>query len=83
MYGREQLVLPSHSAFIPWGEGHRVCPGQKFVQVKHVAVVVAVFRDHCVAPLRRFIERQEAARKSCNSLCARHGHATSLADAPP
>lgn len=63
MHDREQLVLPSHGAYLPWGEGHRACPGKKFAQVEHVAVMVAMFRDHCVAPVRRSGESQEVARE--------------------
>ena len=63
VHDREQLILPSHGAYLPWGEGHRACPGKKFAQVEHVAVMVAMFRDHYVAPLRRSGESQEAARE--------------------
>jgi cytochrome P450 len=62
VYDREQLVMPSHGAYLPWAEGNRACPGKKFAQVEHVAVMVAMFRDHCVAPMRRNGENQEAAR---------------------
>jgi hypothetical protein len=31
--------------------------------VEHAAVAVAIFRDHCVAPLRHSRESQEVARE--------------------
>lgn len=54
--------MPSHEAYIPWSEGSRLCPGKKFSQVEHVAVMVAMFRDHCVVPSRREGESEEMAR---------------------
>lgn len=62
VHNREQIVMPSHRAYIPWSEGNRSCPGKKFSQVEHVAVMVAMFRDYCVAPMKRDGESQAAAR---------------------
>lgn len=62
IHDREQIVMPDHGAYIPWGDGNRACPGKKFSQVEHVALMVALFRDHCVAPKRRDGESAEAAR---------------------
>jgi cytochrome P450 len=63
VHNREQMVMPDHGAYLPWGEGNRACPGKKFAQVEHVAVMVAMFRDHSVATMRRNGENKEAARK--------------------
>jgi cytochrome P450 len=63
IFDREQIVMPSHGAYIPWGEGNRSCPGKKFSQVEHVAVMVAMFREYRVAPLARDGESQKAARE--------------------
>ncbi|PVI04068.1 cytochrome P450 [Periconia macrospinosa] len=62
VHDREQIVMPSHGAYIAWSEGNRACPGKKFSQVEHVAVMVAMFRDHVVAPARKEGESMEAAR---------------------
>lgn len=40
----------------------RVCPGKKFSQVEHVAVMVAMFRDHYVVPVKHDGETEAAAR---------------------
>jgi cytochrome P450 len=63
VHDREQIVMPSHGAYMPWGEGNRSCPGKKFSQVEHVAVMVAMFCEHCVAPMRHDGESQQAARE--------------------
>jgi cytochrome P450 len=63
IHDREQIVMPSHGAYIPWSEGNRSCPGKKFSQVEHVAVMVAMFREHRVAPMTRNGESKEAARE--------------------
>lgn len=62
IYDREYIVAPEHGAYLPFGEGNRSCPGKKFAQVEHVAVMVAMFRDHCVAPARREGESELKAR---------------------
>ncbi|GME39068.1 uncharacterized protein K452DRAFT_130448 [Neofusicoccum parvum] len=60
---REYLRAPLRGAFMGWSDGSRVCPGRKFVQVEHVAVVVALCRDHHVEPVRLEGESAERARK--------------------
>lgn len=62
VYNREKIVMPTHGAYIPWSEGNRSCPGKKFSQVEHVAIMVAMFRDHYVEPMRRGGESEKAAR---------------------
>jgi hypothetical protein len=63
VHDREDILMPTHGAYMPWSEGNRSCPGKKFSQVEHVAVMVAMFRDHCVEPLRRDGESRQAARE--------------------
>ncbi|PSN70574.1 cytochrome P450 [Corynespora cassiicola Philippines] len=62
VHDREQIVMPSHGAYIPWGEGNRSCPGKKFSQVEHVAAMVAMFHRHTVMPMQHDGESPEAAR---------------------
>ncbi|KAF1957293.1 cytochrome P450 [Byssothecium circinans] len=51
VFDREEILMPENGAYIPWGEGMRSCPGKKFSQVEHVAVMAAIFRDHYVVPV--------------------------------
>ncbi|KAF2688987.1 cytochrome P450 monooxygenase-like protein [Lentithecium fluviatile CBS 122367] len=67
LFDRESIIELDHGAYIPWGEGNRSCPGKKFAQVEHVAVMVAMFRDHFVAPARLEGEGEEAARERTRS----------------
>ncbi|KAF2709046.1 putative cytochrome P450 [Pleomassaria siparia CBS 279.74] len=62
LHDREYIITSAHDAYIPFSEGNRSCPGKKFAQVEHVAVMIAMFRDHCVAPKRRDGESEMAAR---------------------
>ncbi|KAH7110906.1 cytochrome P450 monooxygenase-like protein, partial [Dendryphion nanum] len=59
---REYIEMPIHGAYIPWSEGNRSCPGKKFSQVEHVAVMVAMFRQHSLIPSRLAGETEEMAR---------------------
>ncbi|KAF2122171.1 cytochrome P450 monooxygenase-like protein [Lophiotrema nucula] len=61
--GQEELITPVKGSYLPWGEGLRACPGKKFAQVEHVAVMVAIFREHCVAPVKLAGEDDAAAKK--------------------
>ncbi|KAF2248737.1 cytochrome P450 monooxygenase-like protein [Trematosphaeria pertusa] len=60
--GGEELITPVKGSYLPWGEGLRACPGKKFAQVEHVAVMAAIFRDHCVMPVKEAGEDDAAAR---------------------
>ncbi|KAF1956845.1 cytochrome P450 [Byssothecium circinans] len=62
VYEREYLVEAAQGAYMPFGEGMRSCPGKKFAQVEHVAVMIAMFRGHCVEPARRGGESEGEAR---------------------
>ncbi|KAF2791876.1 hypothetical protein K505DRAFT_247935, partial [Melanomma pulvis-pyrius CBS 109.77] len=46
VHDREHIVMPEYGAYIPWGEGMRTCPGKKFSQVEHVAVIASTFCEH-------------------------------------
>ncbi len=47
--GSEQLLIPEKGLYHAWSHGLRPCPGKKFGQVEHVALMASVFRDHTVA----------------------------------
>jgi cytochrome P450 len=69
VHDREQIIMPEHGAYMPWSKGMRACPGKKFSQVEHVAVMVACFRDHFVLPAVRHGEDLEQAKERAkNSL---------------
>ncbi|KAF2865485.1 cytochrome P450 [Massariosphaeria phaeospora] len=59
---RESLVMPADHSYIPFSDGMRACPGKKFAQVEHVAVMVAVLQRHRVVPVRRAGEDDASAR---------------------
>lgn len=42
----EVMRTPTKGAFIPWGDGPRICPGRKFSQVEFVAVVASMLWRH-------------------------------------
>ena len=60
---RERLFIPQRGTFIAWSEGARNCPGKKFAQVEHVAIMAALFRDYQATPATKRGETQEGARK--------------------
>jgi cytochrome P450 len=62
VFDREHIAIPEHGAYIPWSEGMRACPGKKFSQVEHVAVMIALFGEHYVAPVRQQGETEDAAK---------------------
>lgn len=49
--GEEQIVTMPKGTFLPWSDGARACPGRKFGQVEHVALMASIFRDHKVEPV--------------------------------
>lgn len=63
VHDRESIVMPEHGAYIPWSEGNRSCPGKRFSQVEHVAVMTAMFRDYYVMPKRSDGESDQVARE--------------------
>ena len=46
----ETFISPPQGSFIPWADGPRVCPGQKFAQVEFVAVIATLLETHRVQP---------------------------------
>ncbi|KAL8796096.1 MAG: hypothetical protein Q9195_001428 [Heterodermia aff. obscurata] len=45
------LTPPKPGTFVPWADGPRNCPGQKFAQVEFVAVMAALFVRFRVKPV--------------------------------
>jgi len=59
---QEQLMVPEKGTSFAWSDGARNCPGKKFAQVKFVATMAALFRDHRVQPVTRIGETLDEAR---------------------
>ncbi|MCJ1466040.1 hypothetical protein MMC07_004659 [Pseudocyphellaria aurata] len=57
----EHFYVPPKGSFVPWAEGPRSCPGRKFAQVEHVAVMAALFKDHRVQPVLKPGENMQQA----------------------
>lgn len=47
----QTFIFPPQGSFIPWADGPRVCPGQKFAQVEFVAVIATLLSRHRVKPV--------------------------------
>ncbi|ORY07544.1 cytochrome P450 monooxygenase-like protein [Clohesyomyces aquaticus] len=67
VHDRESITIPTTGLFVPWSEGMRGCPGKKFSQVEYVAVMVILFREYCVAPVKRQGEDDIAAKARAQS----------------
>lgn len=61
--GEEQLITPAKGTFQPWSDGIRVCPGKKFGQVEHIALMTSIFYGHKVEPFMEKGESMEQTRK--------------------
>ncbi|KAF3019774.1 hypothetical protein E8E14_011522 [Neopestalotiopsis sp. 37M] len=62
--GDESMDMNRPGAFLGWSEGTRDCPGKKFSQVEFVALMVGLFRDWRVDPVKKTSnETIEAARQ--------------------
>lgn len=61
--GAEQLLVPAKGVYQPWSDGIRACPGKKFAQAEHVALMALLFRDHAVEPARKRGETAQRARE--------------------
>lgn len=46
--GSEQFIVPDKGSFLAWSDGFRKCPGKKFGQVEHMALMASIFRNHAV-----------------------------------
>lgn len=62
VHDREEIVVPGNDAYIPFSEGKRSCPGKKFAQVEHVAVMASIFSEYYVVPVKQNGEDEDAAR---------------------
>jgi cytochrome P450 len=62
VHDREYIVIPENDAYMPFSEGMRSCPGKKFAQVEHVAVMASIFREYYVVPVKQKGEDDAAAR---------------------
>ncbi|KAL8662846.1 MAG: hypothetical protein Q9202_004360 [Teloschistes flavicans] len=51
--GTESFISTAPGQFIPWADGPRVCPGQKFAQVEFVRVMFTLLAEHRVVPVPR------------------------------
>ena len=60
--GTESLIKTKAGTFVPWAEGPRQCPGQKFAQVEFVAVMVTLFADYHVKPVLQRGQTEEEAK---------------------
>ena len=66
--GEEQIVAQPRGTFLPWSDGNRACPGRKFGQVEHVALMASVFRNHKVEAVPEKGESTEQTRKRIMSV---------------
>lgn len=60
---RDNLITPQRGTFVPWADGHRKCPGQKFSQVEFVAVMATFFAKHRVRPVLQPGQSEEDANR--------------------
>lgn len=62
-YELESFYVPPKGSFYPFSEGARSCPGKKFAQVEHVAVIATLFQKHQVQPVLQAGESMDQALK--------------------
>ncbi|KAL8818986.1 MAG: hypothetical protein Q9223_002485 [Gallowayella weberi] len=58
----EMFMPSSEGSFIPWADGPRICPGQKFSQVEFVAVMATLVGRYRVRPVLRPGQTEEEGR---------------------
>jgi cytochrome P450 len=58
----EYIWTPPKGSYLPWSDGMRTCPGKKFAQVEHVAIMANVFRRCRVFPKKNNNETMENAK---------------------
>ncbi|KAF2750887.1 cytochrome P450 monooxygenase-like protein [Sporormia fimetaria CBS 119925] len=73
VHEREAMRIPDDGSFLAWSDELRGCPGKKFAQVEHVGVMVSMFRQHRVEPVREEGENQEDARRRVKEAVADTG----------
>ena len=59
----EEIYVPLKGTYFPWSDGPQNCPGKKFAQVKFVAVLACLFRDHRVQVIPKVGEDVHKARE--------------------
>ncbi|KAL8727525.1 MAG: hypothetical protein Q9166_005996 [cf. Caloplaca sp. 2 TL-2023] len=60
----QAFVTPPQGSFIPWADGPRVCPGQKFAQVEFVAVMATLLGRYRIKPVLEAGQSEEAGRRA-------------------
>lgn len=60
----QAFVSPPAGSFIPWADGPRVCPGQKFAQVEFVAVMATLLGRYRVRPVVEAGQSESDGRKA-------------------
>ncbi|KAL9050150.1 MAG: hypothetical protein Q9206_005205 [Seirophora lacunosa] len=60
----QTFISPPQGSFIPWADGPRNCPGQKFSQVEFVAVVATLLSSYTVKPVSHPGQSAEEGRKA-------------------
>ena len=64
----ESLISPVSGTFIPWADGPRNCPGQKFAQVEFVAVMATLFAKYRSKPALLTGQSPEDAKRVLQSM---------------
>ncbi|KAL8711211.1 MAG: hypothetical protein Q9220_004356 [cf. Caloplaca sp. 1 TL-2023] len=62
--GSQTFISPPRGSFIPWADGPRVCPGQKFAQVEFVAVMATLLGSYRVKPILRNGQSDDEGREA-------------------
>ena len=62
------LTNPKSGTFVPWAEGPRNCPGQKFAQVEFVAVMATLFAGLQVKPVLQQGQKEHDGRSLLQSM---------------
>ncbi|KKY20233.1 putative cytochrome p450 monooxygenase [Diplodia seriata] len=74
--GKSYTIPPNTRVILNLNAAHshpRACPGKKFAQVEHAAVMAALFHSHRVEPVRLAGEDMEQARKRTADCIANSG----------
>ncbi|KAL8785607.1 MAG: hypothetical protein Q9213_003261 [Squamulea squamosa] len=60
----QTFISPPKGSFIPWADGPRVCPGQKFAQVEFVAALATLLENYRVKPVLEAGQSEEAGKNA-------------------
>ncbi|KAL8684485.1 MAG: hypothetical protein Q9218_008274, partial [Villophora microphyllina] len=66
--GNECFIQMPAGTFVPWADGPRVCPGQKFAQVEFVRVMFTLLGRFRVVPVAKEGESVEQARQGVKEM---------------